>query len=209
MYTTRTPRLVKALYSSLTWNFEREGNEVYLTFDDGPHPEITPRVLDLLKAHQAKATFFCVAANVEKYPEVFERILREGHSVGNHTYDHCNGWKVNDRTYFKSVARAKKFIPSTRLFRPPHGRISRTQASVLKDHFEIIMWDVLAADFDPSNSPDQCLKNVTDNIQEGSIVVFHDSAKAVERMIPALEGTLAFLDQKGWKSRAIPSEFPS
>ena len=179
---------------------------VYLTFDDGPHPDITPRVLDLLQQHDATATFFCVGNNVRKYPDTYERILNEGHSVGNHTYDHLNGWRTETRAYTNNIAKAAGYIKS-RLFRPPYGKIRYSQIWRMRKSdtdWRIVMWSVLSADFDTAVSPEACLDNVVRNLQPGSVVVFHDSVKALERLEYALPRVLDHCRQQGFKPRAIP-----
>lgn len=183
----------------LTWR----GSEpaVYLTFDDGPHPKATPFILDELAKVDAKGTFFCLGKNVEQHPDIYQRILDEGHAVGNHTHDHLNGWNTKTESYIESVSAAEQHIKS-RLFRPPYGRITRAQAAKLakaSPPFRIIMWDVISADFDERITPDKCLDNVIKHTQPGSIVVFHDSTKAWERMSFALPRALKFFKEKGWK----------
>jgi peptidoglycan/xylan/chitin deacetylase (PgdA/CDA1 family) len=178
---------------------------VYLTFDDGPHPTITPFVLDELKRFNAKATFFCIGKNVEQYPEIFQRILDEGHSVGNHTFNHVNGWKSNNFHYFKNIGKAGQLIKSN-IFRPPYGRITYAQAIGIEKLFpkmKIIMWDVLSGDFDVNLSPQQCLNNVTQTTQPGSIVVFHDSDKAWQRLEYTLPHFLDFCKQQQWNFKKI------
>jgi peptidoglycan/xylan/chitin deacetylase (PgdA/CDA1 family) len=166
---------------------------VYLTFDDGPHPLITPWVLDLLMEYNVKATFFCIGKNVANHPEVYQRILQEGHSVGNHTYTHMNGWKAEPLAYLKDVEEAEGLINSS-LFRPPYGRIKNAQAKLLlKKKKKIVMWDVLSADFDASFSPEQCFKNVIQHTSKGSVIVFHDSEKAFDNLKIVLPKTLEWL----------------
>ena len=171
MYLVKTPALLKPLAKDLLWHVETAQREVYFTFDDGPTPGVTEPTLDLLKQYNAKATFFCLGKNTEANPELFSRITLEGHTVGNHTYDHPDGWKTSQITYLRSVLRAKQTI-SSKLFRPPYGRIMPAQVSALKNHFQLVMWDVLSADFDNANSPQQCYENVVNNVTPGSIVVF-------------------------------------
>jgi peptidoglycan/xylan/chitin deacetylase (PgdA/CDA1 family) len=203
MYAVKTPALVKALYSDFIWNLNRKENSVYLTFDDGPHPQITLEVLNLLAEANAKGTFFCVGANIEKYPETYNRVLAEGHSVGNHTYDHMNGWKNSNAAYYRSILKCKNYTNS-KLFRPPHGKITRTQAKAVKKKFDIVMWDVLSADFDKSVPKEKCFENVVRNIKPGSIVIFHDSEKSSEKMLYTLPKVLAFIAEKNWNLKAIP-----
>jgi peptidoglycan-N-acetylglucosamine deacetylase len=209
-YLTKTPSLLKGIYPSCTWNFPREEQKIYFTFDDGPHPEATPFVLDTLQQFNAKGTFFCIGKNVVAYPEIYKKILSEGHSVGNHTHNHLNGWKTPDKDYIKNISEARKYIDS-RLFRPPYGRITNFQIRLLtaaenlnqKTVFKIIMWDVLSGDFDLSVSSEKCIKNVTSNAKAGSIVVFHDSEKALPRMKKALTESLKYFSEQGFAFEAI------
>ncbi len=203
MYLVKTPWWLKLLYGrQLTWNIPTKGKEIYLTFDDGPHPTITPFVLDQLRAYNAKATFFCIGKNVEQHPKVYRRIIDEGHKVGNHTYDHLNGWKTTDKDYFENISKASKIIDS-HLFRPPYGRITKFQAKHLSGLFKIVMWDVLSADFDITISKEKCLANVLSNIQPGSIIVFHDSEKAFPRLEYVLPNVLQFLKDNNYNSKTI------
>ena len=204
-YLTKTPGLLKSMYPSCTWNFSRDSQVMYFTFDDGPHPVATPYVLDKLKEYNAKATFFCIGKNVVAHPDIYKRILNEGHAVGNHTFNHVNGWKTPDQEYIKNIAEARKYIDSN-LFRPPYGRITNFQTRLLtatenvkqKTVFKIIMWDVLSGDFDIKSSAAKCAKNVTSNAKGGSIVVFHDSEKAMPRMQTALNESLKYFSEKGY-----------
>lgn len=202
MYVTKTPAVVKALYSSLVWNMPRNTNEVYLTFDDGPHDQITPQVLTHLKNHKAQAGFFCIGKNIVQNPGVFLEIKNDGHSIGNHTYDHVNGWKTNNDVYFDSVKKCQD-LTQTDLFRPPYGKITRQQSKQLRNDYKIIMWDVLSGDFDKNVTKEKCLNNVLKNIQPGSIVVFHDSEKAAERMLYALPKVLDFIAEKQWVCKGL------
>lgn len=174
---------------------------IYLSFDDGPHPEITPFVLDLLKQYHARASFFCIGHNVERYPQVYEQIIAEGHSVGNHTYDHKNGFRVKDQEYLKDVQKAEKWIQSD-LFRPPYGRLRSKQARKL-NNYRIVMWDVLSGDFDPSLKKEKCLEMVKAKTGPGSILVFHDSEKAREKLEFVLPAMLSFFKQRGFRFENI------
>ncbi|NOY49240.1 MAG: polysaccharide deacetylase family protein [Chlorobi bacterium] len=170
-------------------------NKIYLTFDDGPHPVITPKVISLLERYNAKATFFCVGDNVRKFPDILKLIKNSGHNVGNHSYNHLNGWKTENRIYYKNIEKANKLINSN-LFRPPYGRISPSQIRHLKKQYEIIMWSALSYDFDDRISKEECLDFSLRNCRPGSIIVFHDSEKAKEKMFYALEGFLDYFSQK-------------
>ena len=217
MYFVTAPRWMRWLHPGLTWEMHVEPGEkfLYLTFDDGPHPIATPFVLDQLKRYDAKATFFCIGKNVVDYPEIYRRIIDEGHAVGNHTHTHPNGSKVSDSVYIKDVLEATEVIDS-KLFRPPYGRISRFQSRVLKcelkkengsesidHHFTIIMWNVLSGDWDKKIDGKKCYENVVLNAKPGSIVVFHDSAKALERLQFALPKVLDFFADKGFLFKKI------
>ncbi len=180
-----------------------EEKKIYLTFDDGPHPTATPFVLDELKKYNAKATFFCIGKNVETHPQLYKRILNEGHRTGNHTQNHLNGWKVSDENYFDDIKDAAKIIDSN-LFRPPYGRISQFQiAALIKQNIKIIMWDVLSGDFDEKISAETCTSNVIKHAANGSIIVFHDSEKALEKMKVSLRETLNYFSRFGYSFEVI------
>ncbi|MCG8700571.1 MAG: polysaccharide deacetylase family protein, partial [Bacteroidales bacterium] len=157
----------------------------YLTFDDGPTPKVTEELLDILKELNVKATFFCIARNVERYPEIYQRILDEGHSVGNHTYSHLKGWQSEDRDYMNDINLAENFIDS-KIFRPPYGRIKRSQIKLLKKKYKIIMWDVMSRDYHPNTTAEDCYSIVMKQSRAGSIIVFHDSVKCAEKMLPII-----------------------
>jgi peptidoglycan/xylan/chitin deacetylase (PgdA/CDA1 family) len=179
---------------------------VYLSFDDGTHPVATPFVLKQLEAYHAKATFFCIGKCVVEFPEIFREIQQAGHSIGNHTHNHLNGWKADKNTYLENIRQAEALIPS-RIFRPPYGRISRAQANALHNArrpWRVYMWSVLSGDFDTALSPEKCLDNVLGNLQPGAIVVFHDSAKAWERLRYVLPFVLDYCRTKGWELEGLP-----
>lgn len=202
MYLVKTPSLLKPLAKDLLWHVPTDKREVYFTFDDGPTPGVTEAALDLLQKYDAKATFFCLGKNAESHPELFARIVGAGHAIGNHTYDHPDGWKTTPMAYLRNVIEAKRSIHS-KLFRPPYGRITPAQVNALKSRFRLVMWDVLSADFDTSNTPRQCYENVVNNVTHGSIVVFHDSLKAQTNMLFALERSLEHLSREGYIFRAL------
>ncbi len=207
MYLIKTPFWLRALYPNCTWKLPSKEKVIYISFDDGPHPEATPFVLAALKKFNAKATFFCIGNNVLKHPNVYESILLQGHQVGNHTYDHLNGWKTETPTYIENIKDATNLIESN-LFRPPYGRITRKQIKNIKSDSKcpqhIIMWDVLSGDFDLKLTGEDCAKNVIKNTQPGSIIVFHDSEKAWERMSVALPIVLAYFSNLGYRLEALP-----
>ena len=199
-----TPKILRMFYPSLLWEMPKGEKKLYLTFDDGPHPTITPQVLEILKKFNAKATFFCIGNNVNKYKDTFELIKKEGHSVGNHTFNHERGWKTKTQDYVNSVIEANALIQSP-LFRPPHGRIKFSQITKLLKfessrilNFRIVAWTVISYDWDKELTPDDCFNNVIKNAGDGSIIVFHDSEKAVNNMIPALTKVLEYYTNKGY-----------
>jgi peptidoglycan/xylan/chitin deacetylase (PgdA/CDA1 family) len=207
-YFVRTPWWLRKLYRGLVWRVQTAEKLLYLSFDDGPHPVATPFVLDELGKHGAKGTFFCIGKNVEAYPEIYRRILLEGHRVGNHTQDHLNGWKVDGMRYVENIRVAAQRIDSD-LFRPPYGRIGALQSSVLRSapfNYHIIMWDVLSADFDRALTGERCARNVIRNGRPGSIVVFHDSEKAFERLREALPAVLKEFGARGYRFEVIRPE---
>ncbi|MBK6633548.1 MAG: polysaccharide deacetylase family protein [Chitinophagaceae bacterium] len=207
-YITKTPKWVKKLFVHSIWDMPQAEKAIYLTFDDGPHQQVTPFVLEELGKYNAKATFFCVGKNVVENPLLYNRILEEGHAVGNHTYDHLDGWKTENELYLANIEKAKKYIDSN-LFRPPYGRITRNQHKELTGQhvpFKIVMWSVLSGDFDVRITPEQCCKNVLKNTKSGSVVVFHDSDKANERMRFALPVVLKYFSEKGYVFKKITGD---
>ncbi len=205
-YLIRMPRLLKKLYPAYTWDIPGREKILYLSFDDGPHPVATPFVLDTLQKFGAKATFFCIGKNVIANPELYRRLINEGHRVGNHTQNHLNGWKTPAGQYLQNVRDAAGAIDS-HLFRPPYGRITRLQAAGLASMpvpFKIIMWDVLSGDFDRKISGKRCASHVISKARKGSIIVFHDSEKAFERMSFALPEILHHFCGLGYRFETIP-----
>ena len=206
-YFVKTPGWLKRIYDSYIWSIPVNDKILYLTFDDGPHPEATPFVLKELKKHNALATFFCIGKNVVSYPALYKQIINEGHSVGNHTYNHLNGWKTGNDDYLKDIALASHEIDSD-LFRPPYGRISAFQAKNLKSAMngkdpKVIMWDVLSGDFDIDCTPQQCLANVLFASVSGSIIIFHDSEKAFPKLAYTLPRILNYFSEKGYLFKSL------
>lgn len=197
----RIPRILKKLFPKLIWEFP-DSPDVFLTFDDGPTPEITPWVLEQLRQYNAKATFFCLGKNVEQYPEIFQQILDEGHAVGNHTYSHQKGWEMKNWRYIEDVDFADDLIHSN-LLRPPYGRIKPVQVRLLGERYNLIMWSVLSQDYSSLVSPRKCLHNVTGHVYPGSIVLFHDSKKAFRNLRYALPRTLQFLQEQNYTCSKI------
>ena len=230
------PVFIQKLFGSVTWRIPCAEPTLFLTFDDGPVPEVTPHVLRILESYNAKATFFCLGDNVEKHRDLYEKILSEGHVVGNHTSHHLNGWKVSLNEYLKDVALCDKVLslvndqhstvhspqskvnssnlvsdllltadrrPSTKIFRPPYGKLSWSQYDVLSTHYTIVMWDLLSRDYDQSLTGEACFQKVVDHATSGSIVVFHDSVKAKARVLDALPKVLEYFSKKNYLFRAI------
>lgn len=205
-YLVKSPWIIQQYYWECLWKIKTADKKIYLTFDDGPTPGVTEFVLDQLNQYDAKATFFCIGKNVETNLSLYERIIAEGHTTGNHTYSHLNGWKTTNDEYLRDIDKAAETIKS-RLFRPPYGRIRKFQLFNLirgkKYLFTPVMWHVLSGDFDPQTKPEQCYLNVVNNATSGSIVVFHDSDKAYPRMSDALPKVLAFFKAKGFSFEAL------
>jgi len=202
-YTVKTPSIIKRLFSDYTWCFSSTSKTLYLTFDDGPTPEVTEFVLNELKKFNAKATFFCIGKNVKCHHYLYERILEEGHSVGNHTFNHLNGFLTKSKEYIENVQHAAAHIHSN-LFRPPYGKIKSSQGKELsKQGYRIIMWNVLSGDFDTKITPEKCLENVLRNASSGSIIVMHDSQKAKEKMYYSLPKILEHFTEKGYDFKGI------
>ena len=198
MYLSFTPKFLQQLLPGLIWRMESVEKKVYLTFDDGPIPEVTPWVLDELDKYGAKATFFCVGQNVEKYGDIFHQLKSQGHTIGSHTYNHISGWASDNLDYMLNVRKASKICESN-IFRPPYGKIRPSQTRFLKHHSRIVMWDVLSGDFDPNISAEQCLQNVLKNTIAGSIVVFHDSIKSFEKLKFVLPRVLNYYSEQGYQ----------
>ena len=220
-YFVKPPWGLKKLYSSYIWSVPEKEKTLYLTFDDGPHETATPFILNELKKYNAQATFFCLGKNVFSYPAIYNRIVNEGHAVGNHTYNHLNGWKTTDKKYLQDIADASKYIDSD-FFRPPYGKITNFQSKLINKKqernknkgesfvvteqvlsFKIFMWSVLCGDFDTTISPAKCLQNILKNTKNGSIIVFHDSTKAWIRMSYALPHTLEFFSERGFQFKKL------
>ncbi|MBB2149528.1 polysaccharide deacetylase family protein [Pedobacter gandavensis] len=200
MYLVKSPLLLKWYYPSLVWHKTRAQSVVYLTFDDGPIPDVTDFVLKTLKSFNAKATFFCIGDNIQKHPAIFDQLKADGHRIGNHTFNHLKGWKTDDETYLENFRQCQK-LTNTNLFRPPYGRIKKSQIASLRAEFpelEIIMWDVLSGDFDVQLAPEKCYENVIKHTRNGAIIVFHDSLKAFDRLKYTLPRALQYFSEQGY-----------
>jgi peptidoglycan/xylan/chitin deacetylase (PgdA/CDA1 family) len=205
IYFIKTPWLLKKLYPECMWEVKSSEKNIYLTFDDGPHFQATPFVLQELKKYQATATFFCVGRNVKEYFEIYKQIISDGHKPGNHTFNHLNGWKTADKKYLEDITQAANLIDSD-LFRPPYGKITKFQLKALRgEKFKLktIMWNVLSGDFDEKVTPENCYLNVMNNTGPGSIITFHDSLKALPRLQYALPRVLEYFTEKGFQFKVI------
>jgi peptidoglycan/xylan/chitin deacetylase (PgdA/CDA1 family) len=216
----KIPKLVKMFYPGRVWEGPKNGKTLYLTFDDGPIPGVTPWILEQLRKADAKATFFCIGDNIQKHPEVFDKVVAEGHAVGSHTFNHLNGWKTPTKEYILNaeagqeileerlkdtgrVLKGKKTFEKP-LFRPPYGRIrSRQEQELKKRGFKIVMWDVLSLDYDQKLSGEACYQNVIDHAESGSIIVFHDSLKAERNLKTALPKVLEYYNKKGYSFESL------
>jgi len=209
LYWVKTHKLIKKLFSGFVWDITGRAKTVYLTFDDGPIPEATPWVLDVLREHNIKATFFCIGDNIQKHPDAFQQVISDGHTIGNHTFNHLNGWNTDKETYVSNFEKCEKAIQekysgTAKLFRPPYGKIKNAQAKIVRQQgYKIIMWDVLSADFDQSITSQQCLLNVTNNVSNGSIIIFHDSIKASANLRYALPEAIKYLKKNNYEFGVI------
>jgi len=212
MYFVKTPNIIRSYFKDYIWDVDTDKKEVYLTFDDGPTLKVTEFVLDTLKAYNAKATFFCIGKNIENHPEIFKKIINRGHTVGNHSQNHLNGWKVNTDLYIKNVEKCQDVLDNLqtqnsklkKLFRPPYGKIKKSQAkTLLSKGYKIIMWTILSGDFDLKTAKEKCLKNVINNTTKGSIVVLHDSVKAYSHLKYTLPKVLDYFTEKGYVFKAL------
>ncbi len=207
-YFITTPWWLRRLFPGCLWDVRTKEKAIYLTFDDGPHPDITPFVLEELVKYNAKATFFCIGSNVKKFPEVYRRVQQQGHTVGNHTMHHINGWKNSDNAYLADITEAGEYI-KTNYFRPPYGRIKRSQIKKLSKGntallpLKTIMWSVLAGDWDSTLATEQCFERVKKNIYPGCIVVLHDSEKAYGHLSYVLPKLLKYFTEEGYRFMAL------
>jgi peptidoglycan/xylan/chitin deacetylase (PgdA/CDA1 family) len=204
----RTPFFLPKLFPSLLWRVLGEEKVIYLTFDDGPIPGPTEFVVEQLKRHHAKATFFCIGDNVRKYPLIFKKVLADGHAIGNHTFNHLKGWSTSNQRYFENINQCNAQLTThnlklTTLFRPPYGRITNSQIRALKSQYQIVMWDVLTHDYSNNISSQQCLKGSVNAVRPGSIIVFHDSVKAERNLTYVLPKFLEHFSNHGYKFKSL------
>ncbi len=202
LYAVPTPEAVRDHLPRAVWSVPSRRKVLYLTFDDGPIPEVTPWVLEQLAKHEAKATFFCVGENVMRHPDVFDSLQRAGHAIGNHTHNHMNGWQAKDEDYFENIRRCAEYVDSN-LFRPPYGCIKRSQYDHLLPDYQIIMWDVLTGDYDRNTPKEKCLQNVIDHGREGSVIALHDSIKAQENLVYMLPRVLEHFSGMGFVFQSL------
>jgi peptidoglycan-N-acetylglucosamine deacetylase len=203
LYPHKLPDIFTTLFPSFVWKLSAEtNNQIYLTFDDGPHPEITPWVMDQLESYGFKGTFFCVGENVKKYPEVYQSILARGHRTGNHTQNHLKGWKTENERYLENIVECSQYVDSD-LFRPPYGQISPAQTAAIKNDYKIIMWNILSGDFYPDLNLEFALNKLKRVSKAGDIVIFHDSQKAWDRLRFILPPYLNYLKEKGFTGASL------
>ena len=194
-----TPKFIQALFPSLVWRKETKNKEIWLTFDDGPDPEITPWILSVLKEEEIKATFFLVGQQIEEFPELVGAIINDGHLIANHSYSHRNGWLTSKEKYLKDIETCQELMPNNKLFRPPYGKITKAQIALLKDKYKIILWDVLSWDFQQYTNPKRVQENILKNTKSGSIIVMHNNQESYKNMQPILEETIQILKKKGFR----------
>lgn len=194
----KIPTFVYSLFPSLVFRKDNNNNNIWLTFDDGPSPESTPFILKILKEENINATFFLIGEQINKYPELFNQIIADGHVVANHSYSHKCGWTSNNTNYVSDIERCQKLIPKNKLFRPPYGKISFTQIMILKKKYKIILWDVFSWDFKPNVSPKRIERNVLKNTNSGSILVFHNNSKSLKNLQASLQKIIKELKIKGF-----------
>ena len=215
----KTPLIAKKIFPNYIWDIPSDSKTLYLTFDDGPTPEITNWTIDILAQYNAKATFFCIGKNIKLYPEIFKNIINNDHGVGNHTYNHLKGWRTSTKDYLTNIDDAQKIIDSeikdrqskiVNLFRPPYGQIRPKQGKAINElGYQVVMWNVLSFDWDKEITPENCLNNVISHAQDGSIIVFHDSLKAKVNMTYALPKVLDHFSKKGFNFKTIqPTRIP-
>jgi len=196
------PKFIQALFPSLVWRKETLDKEIWLTFDDGPEPEVTPWILSVLKKENITATFFLVGEQIEEFPELVGAIIKEGHTIANHSYSHKNGWLCTKEKYIADIEKCQELMPNNKLYRPPYGKITKAQITLLKEKYKIILWDVLSWDFQQNTSPERVQGNILKNTKEGSIIVLHNNQKSHKNLFPILEDTIQKLKEKGFSFSA-------
>ena len=207
LYSLRPPFFYCWLFQKAVWEIPNNEKKVFLTFDDGPVPDVTPFVLNVLNKYNIKATFFCIGENIEKHPDIYQQIISEGHQIGNHTFNHLKGWKTNTEEYYNNIEKCEKLMPQNecKLFRPPYGKMTYGQyKQIMQKGYQPVMWSLLSGDFDTKISGEQCANNVIKRVKSGDIIVFHDSVKAYPRLKTALPKILEFLNQQGYQTALLP-----
>ena len=199
----KPPKIVRLFYPNLVWKKQEETKKLWLTFDDGPHPKVTPWILSALYTHQIKATFFLVGSQMEEFPELVNAIKKAGHLIANHSYSHKNGWITDNKTYFLDIERCQKLMPENKLYRPPYGKLSFNQIHKLKKDYKLILWDVLSMDFSKSITTSKIKNNVLNNVENGSIIVFHNNLKSFHNLIPILKETITELKKREYTFSTI------
>ena len=199
MQIVNTPKFIQALFPSLIWRKETKNKEIWLTFDDGPTPEVTPWILSVLKKGNVKATFFLVGQQIEEFPELVDTIIKDGHTIANHSYSHKNGWLTNKEKYLEDIENCQALMPNNKLFRPPYGKITKAQITALKGRYKIILWDVLSYDFQQNSIPKRVKENIINNTSAGSIIVMHNNQISFKNLQPILEETIQILKKKGFR----------
>ena len=196
------PKFIQALFPSLVWRKETLDKEIWLTFDDGPTPEVTPWILSILKKENVKATFFLVGQQIEEFPELVDAIIKDGHTIANHSYSHKNGWITNKEKYLEDIENCQVLMPNNKLFRPPYGKVTKVQIAVLKEKYKIILWDVLSYDFKQNTSSKKVQENIIQNTTSGSIILMHNNLMSFKNVKPILEKTIQKLKAKGYNFSA-------
>ena len=199
----KPPKIVRLFYPNLVWKNQTATKKLWLTFDDGPHPDVTPWILSVLNTKQIKATFFLVGSQMEEFPELVNAIERAGHLIANHSYSHKNGWVTSNNTYFQDIERCQKLMPENKLYRPPYGKLSFNQIHKLKKDYKLILWDVLSMDFSKSITTSRIKNNVLNNVENGSIIVFHNNQKSFNNLKPVLKETITELKKRGYTFSTI------
>jgi len=199
----KPPKIVRLLYPSLVWKKQTDSKKLWLTFDDGPHPYVTAWILSILKTENIKATFFLLGREIQKFPKIIKKIKEEGHMIGNHSYSHKNGWTTANKTYFQDIEKCQKLMPNNKLYRPPYGKLNSTQIHKLKKEYELILWDVLSMDFSNSITTSRIKKNVLDNVENGSIIVFHNNKKSFKNLKLVLKEIIVELKKRGYAFSTI------
>ena len=199
----KPPKIVRLFYPNLVWKKETLTKKLWLTFDDGPHPDVTPWILTVLNTAQVKATFFLVGSQMEKFPELVNAIKKAGHLIANHSYSHKNGWVTDNNTYFQDIERCQKLMPENNLYRPPYGKLCCTQIQKLKKKYQLILWDILSMDFSKTITKSRIKNNVLNNVENGSIIVFHNNQKSFNNLKPVLMETISELKSKGYTFSTI------